>query len=205
MRPYLRVANVFEDRLDLRDVMEMNFSPAEFERYELKQGDVLLNEGQTPDLVGRAGMYRGEVPNACFTNSLIRFRPRADINASFALLVFRRHLHTRRFKREARITTNIAHLSAGRLKTVEFPLPPLEEQRRIVAEVEQQLSLIDSLRAAVESAQKRSAALRRAILERAFRGELVPQDPDDEPASVLLERIRGERAAAPPARRRTRV
>jgi type I restriction enzyme S subunit len=60
---------------------------------------------------------------------------------------------------------------------VPLPLPPLEEQRRIVAEVE------------------RSAQLRRAILDRAFRGTLVPQDPSDEPASVLLERIRTERNA----------
>jgi type I restriction enzyme S subunit len=85
---------------------------------------------------------------------------------------------------------------------LQLPRPPLDEQRRIVAEIEQQLSLIDNLRAAVESAQKRSASLRRAILERAFRGELVPQDPDDEPASVLLERIRAERAAAPRSPRR---
>ena len=77
--------------------------------------------------------------------------------------------------------------------------PPLDEQRRIVARVEEQLSAIDALRAAIERAQRRSASLRRAVLERAFRGELVPQDPSDEPASVLLERIRAERAAAPPA------
>ncbi len=97
------------------------------------------------------------------------------------------------------------NLSLGLIKNMEFPCPPLAEQRRIVAEVEQQLSLIDSLRAAVESAQKRSAALRRAILERAFRGELVPQDPHDEPASVLLERIRAERAAAPARSSRRRA
>ncbi len=64
-----------------------------------------------------------------------------------------------------------------------------DEQRRIVAQVEEQLSAIDALRAAIERAQRRSASLRRAVLERAFRGELVPQDPSDEPASVLLERI----------------
>ena len=72
-------------------------------------------------------------------------------------------------------------------------MPPLDEQRRIVARVEEQLSAIDALRAAIERAQRRSASLRRAILERAFRGELVPQDPSDEPASVLLERIRADR------------
>ena len=76
-----------------------------------------------------------------------------------------------------------------------IPLPPLDEQRRIVARIEERLSAIDALRAAIERAQRRSASLRRAVLERAFRGELVPQDPTDEPAEHLLARIRAERAA----------
>lgn len=66
----------------------------------------------------------------------------------------------------------------------------------MVAWVEEQTSAIDALRAAIERAQRRSASLRRAVLERAFRGELVPQDPSDEPASALLERIASERARA---------
>ena len=79
----------------------------------------------------------------------------------------------------------------------QIPLPPLDEQRRIVAGVEEQLSVIDALRAAIERGTAQLRSLRRAILERAFRGELVPQDPSDEPASVLLERIAAERAATP--------
>jgi type I restriction enzyme, S subunit len=205
MRPYLRVANVFEARIDISDVMEMDFGPTDFEKYRLEIGDILLNEGQSPELVGRPAMFRGELDDVCFTNSLIRFRPCSAVDAEFALLVFRRHLHVRRFMREARITTNIAHLSAGRFKTIEFPVPPLNEQRRIVARVEEQLSAIDALRGAIERAQRRSATLRRAVLEQAFRGKLVPQDPSDEPASMLLERIRAERAAAPPSSRRRRV
>jgi type I restriction enzyme, S subunit len=99
----------------------------------------------------------------------------------------------------------VAQIKPSRVAGLEIPLPTLDEQRRIVADIEQQLSQIDALRAAVEAAQKRSAALRRAILERAFRGELVPQDPADEPASMLLERIRTERAAAPPPSRSRRA
>ncbi len=87
---------------------------------------------------------------------------------------------------------------------IPIAVPPLDEQRRIVAAIEEQLSAIDALRAAIERAQRRSASLRRAVLERAFRGELVPQDPSDESASVLLERIRAERAAASPGARRSR-
>ena len=65
----------------------------------------------------------------------------------------------------------------------------------IVARIDEQLSAIDALRATIERARCRSASLRRAVLERAFRGELVPQDPTDEPASILLDRIRAERAS----------
>jgi type I restriction enzyme S subunit len=205
MRPYLRVANVFEARLDLSDVMDMDFSPADFAKYKLEPGDILLNEGQSPHLVGRPAMFRGELDDVCFTNSLLRFRPGPGLDGEFALLVFRHHLHAGRFKKEARITTNIAHLSAGRFKNVEFPLPPLEDQRRIVAGVEQRLSAIDALQTAVVRAQLRSTSLRRAILERAFRGELVPQDSKDEPALALLERIRTGRAAAPKETRRRSV
>jgi type I restriction enzyme, S subunit len=74
-----------------------------------------------------------------------------------------------------------------------------------VSEVDSQLSLIEALRSAVQAAQRRSSALKRAILERAFRGELVRQDPADEAPSVLLERIRADRAAEPQPKRLKRV
>jgi type I restriction enzyme S subunit len=74
------------------------------------------------------------------------------------------------------------------------PLPPLAEQQRIVAEVERRLSLVEELEAAVEANLKRAGRLRQALLQRAFEGRLVPQDPSDEPASALLERIRAGRA-----------
>src|SRR5436309_706375 len=75
MRPYLRVANVYEDRIDLSDVLEMNFTPEEFEQYQLRYGDILLNEGQSLEWVGRPAMYRDELPGSCFQNTLVRFRP----------------------------------------------------------------------------------------------------------------------------------
>ena len=71
MRPYLRVANVFEDRIDTSDVKHMNFTPEEFEVYLLKEGDILLNEGQSLELVGRPAMYRNEIPDCCFQNNAL--------------------------------------------------------------------------------------------------------------------------------------
>jgi len=73
---------------------------------------------------------------------------------------------------------------------VSIPLPPVSEQGRIVAEVERRLSVIDELEMQVEANLKRAERLRQAILKRAFEGKMVPQDPNDEPASALLERIR---------------
>lgn len=88
------------------------------------------------------------------------------------------------------------HLSFDQLRMTAIALPPLAEQHRIVAEVERRLSFVEKLEAVVSDAERRAAALRQSILKRAFEGKLVPQDPNDEPASVLLERIRAERAAA---------
>ena len=195
MKPYLRVANVFEDRIDTSDVMTMHFEPEAFERSRLRVGDILLNEGQTPELLGRPAMYRGDPPEVAFTNSLLRFRAGPGIEPAWALLVFRDHMRSGRFTRESRITTNIAHLSAARFKPVEFPVPPIEEQRRIVEEFERLSSFMEACERAVDAGLARSMALRRSVLMSAFEGGLVPQDPSDEPASILLERIRAERAA----------
>jgi type I restriction enzyme S subunit len=200
MRPYLRVANVYEDRLNLSDVMEMNFSPTDFETYRLRPGDILLNEGQSLELVGRPAMYRGEVPGACFQNTLVRFRAIEPMNDRYALITFRAYLHNGRFQKIASWTTNIAHLGAGRFATLEFPLPPLAEQERVVEEVERLLTMADAVASSTRKRRAQLARLRQAILRWAFEGKLVDQDPNDEPASVLLERIRRERESSQQAK-----
>ena len=90
------------------------------------------------------------------------------------------------------------------LSELAVPLPPLAEQRRIVAEVERRLSVVEQAEAAVDAGLKRAERLRQSILKEAFAGRLVPQDPNDEPASVLLERIRAEREAAEAAAKSNR-
>src|SRR5689334_13626612 len=66
MKPYLRVANVFEDRIDCSDLKTMHFDPVAFERSKLHPGDVLLNEGQSPEWLGRPAIYRGYPPDVAF-------------------------------------------------------------------------------------------------------------------------------------------
>ena len=133
MRPYLRVANVLDDRIDASDLMTMNFEDSEFERYRLRQGDILLNEGQSLELVGRAAMYRGEPEEVAFTNTLIRFRAGPDVDPEYALLIFRAYQKNGRFRDIARTTTNLAHLGLRRFAELEFPLRALAEQQTIAA------------------------------------------------------------------------
>lgn len=99
-------------------------------------------------------------------------------------------------KEVARKTLNLKDLSE-----LPVPLPPAEVQARIVHHVDQMFALTDQLEAKVAMAKQRIDTLTQSILAKAFRGELVPQDPNDEPASVLLERIRAQRTAAPKPKR----
>lgn len=124
MCPYLRVANVYDDRIDTRDVMEMHFDEMDFQKFVLAPGDILLNEGQSRELVGRPAMFRGEVARCCFTNSLIRFRAGEATSNEFALKLFQHYLRSGEFQQISKWTTNIAHLGAVRFAAMNFPLPP---------------------------------------------------------------------------------
>lgn len=89
--------------------------------------------------------------------------------------------------------STVAHLNVADVKLLAIPLPPLAEQEGIVEAADEQLSLIEHLESEMEVNSEGAGALRQSILRRAFSGRLVPQDPNDEPASVLLERIVTER------------
>ena len=95
-------------------------------------------------------------------------------------------------------------INGGILKKLAIPLPPLNEQKRIVAQIQDSESLIENMLGGIDANLAMANGMRQSILRRAFQGKLVPQDPNDEPASVLLERIKTERAKAAPAKRRPR-
>ena len=179
MRPYLRVANVLENKIDITDVHEMNFTPDEFEKFRLISGDVLLNEGQSPDLVGRPAMFRGEIDDCCFQKTLLRFRSNDGVSPTFALLVFRHYLHSGRFRQAARWSTNIAHLTAVRFGAIEFPQVSLVEQEAIVEEATRRLDMAADLKDMFDDILSRASIARDLVLAEAFHVEPRPNSAVD--------------------------
>jgi type I restriction enzyme S subunit len=199
------MGNIREGRIDLGDLKYLPATSPDLEKFALRRGDLLFNRTNSPELVGKSAVFKGGPEPTVFASYLIRVRFSAECLPDWAALVINGPIGRRYVASVRTQQVGQANVNGTKLAAMPIPLPPLDEQRRIVAEIEQRLSVIDAMRDAIEAALRHSAALRRSILERAFRGELVPQDPSDEPASVLLERIRAERAAAEPARRRARV
>jgi type I restriction enzyme S subunit len=194
-RPVLNVGCV---RWGEFDETKLDFLPEElagsFGRYTLRPGDVLFTRSGT---VGRCAVASERHRGWLMTFHLLRVRVDPRIcSPKFLRIVLEGAPHIRRQTREASIGTTRAGFNTNLLADLDVPLPPLAEQHRIVAEVDRLLSVADETEAAVRAQLARAERLRQAVLKRAFEGKLVPQDPNDEPASVMLERIRAERAGA---------
>ena len=133
LRPYLRTKNVFDGAIDLSDVLTMPMTDAEFSRFEVLDGDILLNEGQSLGLVGRASIYRGEFGQRCaMQNALLRFRAFPSTCPEFAAQAFRQCQKDGTFASISTQTTSVAHLGSSRFSALALTWPPsLDEQRRI--------------------------------------------------------------------------
>ena len=162
--PYLRVANVFDGFIDFSDVNEMAFKPNEIESFRLKAEDILLNEGQSVELVGRCAMFVDGPEDCCFQNTLIRYRAGPDTNADFALQLFRYCQAIGVFSRIAVKTNSIAHLGLSRFAELELPFPPLPEQRKIAEILRTWDVAIEKLTALRAAKQKRQRMLTHSLV-----------------------------------------
>jgi type I restriction enzyme S subunit len=164
MRPYLRVANVFEARIDTTDVNSMPFTDAEFGRYKLEKGDILLNEGQSTELVGRPAMYRGVPENCCFQNTLVRFKAFENTDSNYALQRFLLCLHDGTFQKISKKTTSIAHLGVSRFAELVLAWPPLPEQKKIAQILSTWDRAISATARLLENSQQRKKGLMQQLL-----------------------------------------
>ena len=197
--PVLRIPNIVQGEIDLRDLKYATKPlPVDPQRM-LQAGDVLMcRTNGSVNLVGKTAVVKTKLDAFhSFASYLLRFRFADTQSLPQWFHVFTTSLLGRSFiESNAASSAGQNNVSLKLIHGMPIPIPPLAEQRRIVAEVERRLSVIQQAEAAVEVGLKRVERLRQSILKQAFSGKLVPQDPNDEPASVLLERIRAEREAA---------
>lgn len=166
---YIRAANITERGIDVSDVLEMEFSPMERERFALREGDIVLSEASgSLSQVGKPAVWRDELPLCCFQNTVLRLRS-AVVGPKYVLVAFQ-HFYTNSVFAKVAGGVGINHLGAEKFSAIPFPLPALAEQTRIVAEVERRLSVVEELEAVVSANLQRATRLRRSILQQAFSG-----------------------------------
>jgi len=193
--PYLRVANVQRGFLDLAEVKTILATERDIVELTLQAGDILFNEGGDRDKLGRGWVWRDEVANCIHQNHVFRMRPYLREVLPELISHHGNTFGKTWFQNAGKQTTNLASINMTMLRIFPVPLGPAEEQRELLKLLEVQIEHLDRQEQAVELSLKQSTAQRQNILRAAFAGQLVPQDPNDEPASVLLARIRAERAA----------
>jgi type I restriction enzyme S subunit len=206
--PYLRVANVQRGYLDLSSIKTIQATLDQIDDLRLAPGDILFNEGGDRDKLGRGWVWRGELAECIHQNHVFRARPvTAEVVPEFVSW-YGNTVGQRYFLEQGKQTTNLASINLTKLRYLPLPLPPIAEQLRIRDQVDALLSVAVDGEHTTAVARRRSLRLRQSILKYAFEGKLVEQDPNDEPASVLLERTRAARsqvAADNPVKRGRRL
>lgn len=194
--PYLRVANVQDGYFDLSDVKTIEILPEEEEKYLLRDGDILFTEGGDRDKLGRGAIWRAEIAECIHQNHIFKARTLpAFVLPEYISLFTKTEVAKKHFFANATQSINLSSISMTTLGNTPVALPPTEEQREILKRVAEQMSAADSLEKSYDEAIAEVEALPQIILAKAFAGELTEQNPNDELASVLLERIRIEREA----------
>ena len=176
---YVRAANITEQGLALDDLLDMDFLPHELQTYRLEEGDLLLAEASgSPEQVGKAAIWQGDVPNCCFQNTVIRHRPHCRDFATYLLWLYRHFYVEGKFAQVAG-GVGINHLSASRFAQIPLPICSPAEQAEIVRVLSTCLQSADALDREIDASFARSEALRQSILKKAFSGELVSRNPDE--------------------------
>ena len=192
LKPYLCSINVYWDGIDLTTVKEARLEENELPKYLLRPGDLLICEGGD---VGRSAVWES-TQEMYYQNALHRVRFYGEINPHYFQLLLECYKGNQILDAYSKGMT-IKHLVQTALNTIVFPLPPLSEQTRIVDAVNRLLPYLHSYDRAEQKLSALntgfSEALKKSILQEAVQGKLVPQDPSDEPAEALLERIRVEK------------
>lgn len=190
-------------RLDDAAVKRIYDTPPPSSKFWLEKGDILVQRSNTIEYVGATAIFDGPSKTYIYPDLMMRIRVPDDTLRQYIWRFLNSEAARTYIRQNATGTAgNMPKISGATLKALPVELPQSsEEQGEIVRRIRSAFTWIDRLASEATSARRLVDRLDQAVLAKAFRGELVPQDPADEPASMLLERIRAERGAAPKARR----
>lgn len=200
--PYIRM-NHFDlaGNWNSDNLTTVQLTSSELVLYQLRPNDLLFNTRNSFELVGKVALWDKTAGTHVFNNNILRLRFKSDVIPKFALLQMRSPPFRTYLESVKSATTSVCAIYQKSLMRAPFHFPSTYRQKEIVRRIESAFDKIDRLAGEAKRALALVGRLDEAVLAKAFRGELVPQDPNDEPASVLLERIRAERAAAPKPKR----
>jgi len=187
----LRITDIQDNSVEWEAVPYCRIVAEKKRKYLLQDGDLVF--ARTGATVGKSFLIRDSIPEAVFASYLIRIVSSPLINQAFVHSFFQSHDYWVQIHAQ-KLGIGQPNVNSRTLSRIRLPLCPTLEQHRIVEEIERRFSVADHIEKNVDHGLKQSERLRQSILKRAFEGRLVPQDPNDEPAEILLERIKQERA-----------
>ena len=194
--PYLRVANVHANELRLDDISYIGIKESEKPRTLLQENDLLIVEGNgSIEHIGRVALWTGEIHPCYHQNHLIKARIFEVVEPKYILYFLLSATGRERIVKVASSTTGLHTLSLSKVSNLIIPLTSLAEQKQIIELLESKLSDSERLVDDIDTQLKKANLLKTSILHKAFQGKLVPQDPNDPPASELLAQIKAEREA----------
>lgn len=186
--PVLRMGNIQNTKFDWDDLV-FTSDEDEISKYILNAGDVLFNRTNSPELVGKTAKYNGE-REALFAGYLIRVNHFDNFVNSDYLNLFLNSYVSKRYGNSVKTDgVNQSNINGEKLSNYPFPYCSLAEQEQVVQILEEKISKIERSESEISMNLKKAELLRQSILKKAFSGQLVPQDPEDEPASELLKKI----------------
>ncbi|RII30282.1 MAG: type I restriction endonuclease subunit S [Geobacter sp.] len=169
--PYLRVANVQDGHLDLTDVTTIEVPISEVERYSLKVGDILMNEGGDNDKLGRGALWTGEIEPCLHQNHVFAVRPKS-IESEWIALITQSNYAKFYFYQQAKQTTNLASISSTNLKQLPVVLPPEHERQRILEHVDRATFLLDRILDGITAGAEKLKEYRTALISAAVTGKI---------------------------------
>ncbi len=183
---YITTSNLYWDRFELDNLKEMPFVDSEIEKCTVRKGDLLVCEGGD---IGRTAIWSYD-ENIRIQNHIHRLRAFITLSNRFYYYVF---YLWKQLELIGGHGIGLQSLSSKALHYIILPLPPVNEQQRIAENINRFFKFVDELDNKKGDLRSLIEDTKSKILDLAIRGKLVPQDPNDEPASVLLERIRAEK------------